>query len=155
MSRQKTRDVDFGILFAVWHQTTGSQLLGQFCPPGDIWQYLETFWFPEPGEWRQYQHVVCRIWGTAEHTSTKRSAHSRDLLFSSLSRVQLFVTPWTVSGQALLSMGFPKQEYWSGLIFPPPRDLPDPGTELTSPMSSALAGRFLITEPLRKLRSLK
>ena len=57
--------------------------------------------------------------------------------------------------QASLSMGFPKQEYWSGLIFPPPRDLPDPGTELTSPMSSALAGRFLITEPLRKLRSLK
>lgn len=34
--------------------------------------YLETFWFSEPGEWRQYQHVVCRIWGTAEHTSTKR-----------------------------------------------------------------------------------
>ena len=39
--------------------------------------------------------------------------------------VQLFVTPWTVAHQALLSMGFPRQEYWSGLPFPPPGDLPN------------------------------
>ena len=45
----------------------------------------------------------------------------------SLSRVRLFVTPWTVAYQALLYMGFSRQEYWSGLPFPSPGDLPDPG----------------------------
>ena len=43
------------------------------------------------------------------------------------------VTPWTVTHQAPLSMGFPRQEYWSGLPFPSPGDLPDPGIELWSP----------------------
>ena len=43
-----------------------------------------------------------------------------------------FVTPWTVVGQAPLSVGFPRQEYWSGLPFSSPRDLPAPGTEPTS-----------------------
>ena len=51
----------------------------------------------------------------------------------SLSRVQLFATPWTVPPQAPLSMGFSRQEDWSGLPFPPPGDLPDPGMEPTSP----------------------
>ena len=56
-----------------------------------------------------------------------------------LSQVQLFAIPWTVVPQAPLFMRFPRQEYWSGLPFPSPGDLPDPGIELTSP---ALAGRF-------------
>ena len=50
----------------------------------------------------------------------------------SLSRVWLCVTPWTVARQALLSMGFSRQEYWSGLSFPSPGDLPDPGMEAGS-----------------------
>ena len=50
-----------------------------------------------------------------------------------LSHVQLFVTPWTVAYQAPLSMGFSIQEYWSGLPFPSPGDLPDPGIEPGSP----------------------
>ena len=50
-----------------------------------------------------------------------------------LSCVQLFVTPWTVAYQAPLSIGFPRQEYWSGLPFPSPGDLPDPGIKPTSP----------------------
>ena len=62
-----------------------------------------------------------------------------------LSSVQLFATPWTVAHQAPLSLGFSRQEYWSGLPFPPPGDLPDPGIELMVFMSSALAGRFFIT----------
>ena len=45
----------------------------------------------------------------------------------SLSRVRLFVTPWTVAPQAPLSVGFLRQEYWSGVPFPLPGDLPDPG----------------------------
>ena len=47
-----------------------------------------------------------------------------------LNSVRLFVTRWTVACQAPLSMGFSQQEYWSGLPFSPPRDLPDPGIEL-------------------------
>ena len=58
-----------------------------------------------------------------------------------------FTTPWTVAHQAPLLMGFPRQEYWSGLPFPSPGDLPDPGVE---PASPALAGRFFTAEPPRK-----
>ena len=58
-----------------------------------------------------------------------------------------FVTPWTVACQAPLSMGFPRQEYWSGLPFPSPGGLPDPGIKPTSPLSPVLAGGFLTTEP--------
>ena len=58
--------------------------------------------------------------------------------------VQFFVTLWTVAHWAPLSMGFPRQEYWSGLPFPPSGDLPDPGIKHVFP---GLAGRFFITEP--------
>ena len=51
----------------------------------------------------------------------------------SLSRVQLFATPWTIAHQAPWSMGFSRYEYWSGLPFPSPGDLPDPGIEPRSP----------------------
>ena len=54
-----------------------------------------------------------------------------------LSPVHLVATPWTVTCQAPLSMGFPRQEHWSGLPFPSPGDLPDPGI---APTSLALAG---------------
>ena len=50
-------------------------------------------------------------------------------MHSQFSHVQLFVNLWTVARQAPLSMGFPKQEYWSGFPFPPPEDLPNSGTE--------------------------
>ena len=55
-----------------------------------------------------------------------------------LSRVQFFVTPWTVAYQAPPSMGFSRQEYWSGVPFPSPGDLPHPGIELVFLLSSAL-----------------
>ena len=55
-------------------------------------------------------------------------------------------TPWTVAYQASLSMGLSRQEYWSGLPFPAPGDLPDPGIEPSSPMAPALTGRFFIME---------
>ena len=61
---------------------------------------------------------------------------------SVLSHVRLFVTPWTVAHQAPLSIEFSRQEYWSGLPFPSPGDLPDPGIEPTSPTSPSLAGRY-------------
>ena len=59
-----------------------------------------------------------------------------------LSHVQLFVAPWTVARQAPLSMEFSRQEYWNGLPFPPPGDLPKPRIE---PASPALASGFFIT----------
>ena len=62
----------------------------------------------------------------------------------SLSHVRLFTTPWTVAHQAPLSMEFSRQEYWSGLPFPIPVGLPDPGIK---PASLALAGRFFTTVP--------
>ena len=64
-----------------------------------------------------------------------------------LSRVQLFATPWTVAYQALQSMGFSRQEYWSGLPFPSPGDLPNPGIE---PRSPVLQTDTLPSEPLGK-----
>ena len=61
-----------------------------------------------------------------------------------LSCVRLIETPWTVARQAPLSMGFSRQEYWIGLLFPPPGDLADPGIE---PASPALVVKFFITDP--------
>ena len=57
----------------------------------------------------------------------------------SLSRVRLFATPWTVAYQAPPSMGFSRQEYWSGLSFPSPGDLPNPGIKPGSPALEAEA----------------
>ena len=71
-----------------------------------------------------------------------------------LSCVQLFATAWTIAHQVLLCMGFSRQEYWSGLPFPPPGDLPNPGIE---PAFSALADGFFTTvppgKPIRDLRN--
>ena len=72
------------------------------------------------------------------------TSHSVCVL-SHFSHVLLFVTLWTLACQASLSLRFSRQEYWSGLPCPPPRDRPDPGTEPTSLTSPALAGRFFNT----------
>ena len=77
----------------------------------------------------------CLTWGFAY------SAH----VVSCFSYVRLFVTLWTVAHQAPLSMGFSRQEYWSGLPCPPPGDLPHSEMEPTSLTSTALAGGFFTT----------
>ena len=66
-------------------------------------------------------------------------------MLSCFSHVQLFATLWAVAHQAPLSMGFSRQEYWSGLPFPPPGDLPNPGIKPMTPVFPALAGRFFTT----------
>ena len=68
----------------------------------------------------------------------------------SLSHIWLFATPWTLACQAPLSMEFSRQEYWSGLPFPFPGDLPNPGIE---PASLALEGMFLTTAAAKSLQS--
>ena len=69
------------------------------------------------------------------------------------SHVWLFVTLWTVDHQAPLSMRFSRQKYWSGWPCPPPRDLPNPGIEPTSPTSPALAGGFFTTSTTWETRN--
>ena len=76
--------------------------------------------------------------------------HIKIICTSELSREVVsysFAIPWAVAHQAPLSMGFPRQEYWSGLPFPSLGDLPDPRME---PESPALAGMFFMTEPSGK-----
>ena len=65
------------------------------------------------------------------------SSGGKKVKVKSLSRVRLFATPWTVAYQASPSMGFSRQEYWSGLPFPSPGDLPHPGIEPRSPALEA------------------
>ena len=66
-------------------------------------------------------------------------------MLSHFSHIQLFVTLWTVARQAPLPMGFSRQEYWSGLPFLSPGDVPHPGIKPESLTSPALVGRFLTT----------
>ena len=75
-------------------------------------------------------------------------------VIQSLSHVQLFATLWTVACQAPLSMGFSRQESWSGLSCPPPGDLPDPGIKLASLTSPALEGRLSTTSASWEAQSL-
>ena len=91
-------------------------------------------------------HSICQqIWETQQWPwDWKRSVfipipkkQSERKKVKSLSHVQLFATPWTVAYQAPPSMGFSRQEYWSGLPFPSPGDLPDPGIEPGSPAFEA------------------
>ena len=68
----------------------------------------------------------------------------------SLSCVRLFETPRAIARQAPPSIGFSRQEYWSGLPFPSPRDHPNPGIEPLSPASPAFTGGLFTTEPPEK-----
>ena len=76
---------------------------------------------------------------------TEVNGRSSVCVLSRFSRVWLFATPWTVALQAPLSMGFSRQEYWSGSPNPSPGDLPDPGVKSTSLLSPAVADRFFTT----------
>ena len=78
-------------------------------------------------------------------TGTTQSLDYHTSLLSCFSLVPLFANLWTLAQQALLSLGFSMQENWSGLLFLPPGDLPDPGIELMSLTSPAVAGRFFTT----------
>ena len=83
---------------------------------------------------------------------SEKPTYSSCSMLSCCSRVQIFATPWIVAHQAPLSMGFPRQEYWSGLPFPSPGDLPDSGIKLRSP---ALQADSLPIEPPGKTLDLQ
>ena len=88
-----------------------------------------------------YRHEVLRF----EESIAVMCVHAQ-----SLSRVQLSVIPWSVAHQAPLTVEFSKQKYWSGLPFPSPGELPDPGIK---PASPALASGLFTTEPPGKQKS--
>ena len=97
--------------------------------------------------------MIRKGWGWEEGEEEEREwgdggTSSRSTLFSS-QVLSVSLRPYVLAHQAHLPMGFPRQEFLTGLPFPPPGDLPDPGTE---PMSPALAGGFFTTEPLEKPR---
>ena len=98
---------------------------------------------------RDQTHVPCIGTWILNHWTT-REAQGWVSLSVSCSVVSDSATPWTVAHQAPLSMGFPRQEYWSGLLCPPPGHLPYPRTEPQSPASPALAVGFFTTSPLGK-----
>ena len=114
-------------------------------PKQECWSGLP---FPTPGDIPDLQPESPRSPAVAVGFFTTMSPGNQLVIqFSSvqlLSRVRLFVTPWTVAYQAPPSMGFSKQECWSGLPFPSPGDLPDPGIE---PGSPALLADALPSEP--------
>ena len=78
----------------------------------------------------------------ASNGTTSFFFYGQACMLSCFSHVRLFATLWTVARQAPLSMGFSRQDYWSGLPFPSQGDLPNPGIKPTSLLSPALAGGF-------------
>ena len=124
----------------------------------NVWQVYPNAWLGNLGFSEErgvgWGHGRCRSNRHATSPLDFISYHSSIYTFMCVlhrfSRVQLFVTLWTVACQAPLSMGFSRQEYWSGLPCPPPGDLPNPGVEPACLMSPALAGEFFTTEPRGK-----
>ena len=97
----------------------------------------------------KYGHIL-RVWGLG-----LQCIHGvRVCVLSCFSHVWLLVTPWTVAHQAPLSMELSRQEYWSGLMFPPPGDLPNPAIEPASLMSPELAGGFFTSSATWEVLSL-
>ena len=90
-------------------------------------------------------------WHCVTSRERKKSASGLCMYSQLFVRVWLFVIPWTVACQASLSMEFSRQGYWSGLSFPPPGNLLDPGIEPASPAPPALVGGFFTIEPPGKL----
>ena len=88
-------------------------------------------------------HLLCICYYIYYYISTTSPA----CILSCFSCVWLFATLWTIAHQVPLFMKFSRQEYWSGLLFPTPGNLPDPGIKPASPVSPVLAGGFLPLVP--------
>ena len=84
------------------------------------------------------------VWSSQKNWAKAKSSYMFPVCACVLSRIQLFVTPWTKARQTPLCIGFSRQEYWSGLPFPSPGDLSDPGMEPPAPVTPALIGRWIL-----------
>ena len=117
----------------------GTKQMGEFIMDASGWRHLF-----------RGQTSPCKQEGQVARASWCPAVES--LCVCSVSGVQLFATPWTVAHQAPLSMGFSRQECWSGLPFTPPENVPDPGIE---PMSPALqADSLSLSHQGRSLESI-
>ena len=128
-------------LKAQWQSGTSMYVMA-FCFPLRIlilFSFILWFSFPHPNP--VLQPSSCCVMNVQSFCLPSASFLKR---VKSLSRVRLFATPWTVAYQAPPSMGFSRQEYWSGLLFPSPGDLPNPGIK---PRSPALQADALTSEP--------
>ena len=94
-----------------------------------------------------FREQVLFLWKQVFMVRNQGSQDSLCVCVCVLSYVQLFTVWWTVALQAPLSMGFPRQGYWSGLLFPSPGDLPDPGSKCLSTCISCIADGFFTAEP--------
>ena len=139
---------------ACYHQTMGwpwaAETIGRpsdMCWVGYLGAVLFCRWqrwtHGDCGGGRSERQPPCCLAKWDPHTHSRRQ-HRHESLFSVCARsvISHSATPWIVAHQASLSMGFSRQEYWSGLPCPPPGTLPDPGNKLASLESPALAGRF-------------
>ena len=123
-----------------------------YCVDGTFWRFLyancraihvvhRLCWYEKLRSTRVREHTVLQKTALTFDTNSKfgvmggLSKLPLKVKVKSLSRVQVFVTTWTVAYQAPPSIGFSRQEYWSGLPFPSPEYLPDPGIEPRSPDS--------------------
>ena len=143
----------------LWPPNTKSQLIGKDPDAGENWRpkkkgqqkkrWLDSITNSIDLNLRKLQEIVKArgSWCAEVHEVTK-SWIQLESEVKSLSRFQLFATAWTVAYQASLSLGFSKQEYWSGLQFPSPGDLPEPGVE---PGSPTLRADALPSEPRGEL----
>ena len=123
-----------------WH--VGEQVLRRVVsetPAFFMWQKYPTSWREAWMMSQKYKWIFSYVW--------LRSLSKNN--WKSLSHVWLFVTPWTTAHQAPLSTGFPRREYYSGLPFPSPCDLPDAGME---PESFALQADFFFFYTIRATR---
>ena len=113
-------------------------VLPKRAPPGDMWQCLKTFL-------SETTRKVMMLLASSAQRPAWHWAHACVL------SVWLFAAPWTVSLPGSSVHGISRQEYWNGLPFPSPGDLPNTGIDPASPETPALAGRFFTTEPLGML----
>ena len=108
-------------------------------------------WLPPaclyPAEDRPVHSLLALLWYALSPLFYERAWQCLKVKVKLLSRVRLFATPWGVAYQASPSTGFSRQEYWRGLPFPSPGDLPDPGIK---PVSPALEADALTSESLGK-----
>ena len=102
---------------------------------------LSSFVFIIFSEWKTQKVLLCDL--ISLPAFCQFSLRKYMCMLSCFSHVRLFVTVWSIVLQSPLCMGFPRQEYFSGLPFPPSRNLPDPGIE---PVFLTLAGGFFTTE---------
>ena len=116
--------------------------------PSEVWVGLEK---SEAHSWDHY--MVLKPRGQVDLKYIYHTAGLHNFVCKVTSVMSNSATPWTVACQAPLSVGFSRQEYWSELPCPPPGDLPDPGMELASLLSPALAGRFFTTSATWEFQS--